>query len=354
MKQARQSSSPFDLVLLDKGMSSMDGFEMAERVVSSEDGGGSLVMMLPSDVISDDSTRCRELGIASYLVKPVKRSVLLETIIAVMHHQPRARKTPDADAASVTSLHSLRVLVAEDNAAARLIIMKRLEGQGHTATPVTNGVEVLEALEGHSYDIVLMDVEMPRMNGLEATGRIREMEAGTGSHIPIIAMTAYALRGDQEKCLEAGMDGYVSKPIDYDSLYREMERLAPLVGGGEPMSGINADLALEAADGDPELLQEVLEIFFESDYPRLLEDLREGIDAQDAKAVRAAAHGIRGAVSTLGGEAAGAIALKLEDMGRSQDLTGAKTTLADLEHEIAALKQFYSVSQMATHTADKP
>ena len=314
------------------------------------------MMMLSSDSITEDSARCQELGVAYHLVKPVKRSALLETIVAAKHGQPRARKATDSSKPVGTSLRRVRVLVAEDNAAARLIISRRLEGHGHEVTLAGNGEEALEALQDRSYDVVLMDVEMPRMNGLEATGRIREMEAGTGAHTPIIAMTAYALKEDQEKCLEAGMDGYVSKPIGYDSLYREMERLVPPEEDKDPMSDIDADVALEAAGGDPDLLREVLQTFFDSDYPRLLAELQEGLTAQDAGAVRAAAHGIKGVVSIFGGASAGAIALGLEDMGRRGDLTGAETALADLEREIATIKEFYSVPspQMATGPADRP
>ncbi len=226
LELAKTAAHPFPLVILDARMPDIDGFSVAERIKVDPALAGAAIMMLTTVGQRGDAARCRELGIAAYLTKPVARSELLEAIQIAL----RMRKSAGGQASLVTrhSLrdhrHQLRILLAEDNLVNQKLAVRLLERNGHSVTLAENGVKALAALEQHRFDLVLMDVQMPEMDGLEATARIRAREKTTGTHIPIIAMTAHALKGDQERCLEAGMDGYLSKPIHANELFEAIER----------------------------------------------------------------------------------------------------------------------------------
>jgi CheY-like chemotaxis protein/HPt (histidine-containing phosphotransfer) domain-containing protein len=310
-------------------------------------------MMLPSDSVHDDVPRCLELGISTYLVKPVKQAMLLDTVITVLGKIPEVPPETTQTVVVSASGPGSRILLAEDNAAAQLITRKRLENQGHEVRVAGNGFEALQILQEDRFDLILMDVEMPGMNGLEATRVIRKMEADSGEHIPIIAITAYAMKEDREQCLEAGMDNYISKPVNYQELYHEIKSLlhpeqegAPLqqesVSPAEsPLPPVDLITALDVTGGDSELLEEAVTLFLEEDYPRQLKELKEGIEHRDAPAVKASAHGIKGAVNSFGGHAAGAIALQLQEMGRDANFDSAETALEELEAEITRFRDFY-------------
>jgi CheY-like chemotaxis protein len=186
--------------------------------------------MLTSAGLRGDAERCRLLGIAAYLTKPFKQSELLEAILAALGTIPQ----PDAKPKLITrhslredSPQSLRILVAEDNAVNQVLAVRLLEKRGHTVKIAANGKQALELLQQEEFDVVLMDVQMPEMGGLEATQAIREKEKHTGAHIPIIAMTANAMKGDEEECLRRGMDAYVSKPLNLAALFEAIGRFCP-------------------------------------------------------------------------------------------------------------------------------
>ena len=183
--------------------------------------------MLTSGGMRGDAARCRELGIKAYLNKPVLRSDLLDAILAVLGSRNQTEAAP-----VLVTLHSLRenrgrlkILLAEDNAVNQTLAVRLLEKRGHTVTVADTGTKALELYEEHSFDVVLMDVQMPEMDGLEATRRIREFEKSTGKHTPIVAMTAHVMVGDRERCLHAGMDEYVSKPLQTKVLFDVLERV---------------------------------------------------------------------------------------------------------------------------------
>jgi CheY-like chemotaxis protein len=216
---------PFPLVLLDGHMPEMDGFMVAEQIQKNPDLAGATIMMLTSGGVLGDAARCRELGISAYLVKPIRQGDLLEAICLLIQ-KSSPKTTP-----SLITRHTLRevrhrlvVLVVEDNAVNQKLAVALLEKRGFTVTTAGNGKLALAALDKDKFDFVLMDVQMPEMDGIEATGAIREREKSTGGHIPIIAMTAHALKGDQERCLAAGMDAYVTKPIHTSELFQTIER----------------------------------------------------------------------------------------------------------------------------------
>jgi CheY-like chemotaxis protein len=239
LDQAAATGKPFPLAIIDFQMPELDGFELAARIQARSELATTMVMMISSVGHQGDAIRCRELGIASYLTKPVRQSILLDAVFAMLAGGGRPSERPAlVTRHTVNEAHrSLRILVAEDNAVNRLLVTALLTKRGHTAVTVVNGREAVEALaEGGVFDIVLMDVQMPEMDGLEATKAIRRSEAATGAHMTIIALTAHAMKGDREICLAAGMDGYLSKPIDAKELFALIESLTGMsVGATAPV-----------------------------------------------------------------------------------------------------------------------
>jgi CheY-like chemotaxis protein len=206
-------------------MPEMDGFALAAAVSARPELTGTPIVMLSSGR-SDDSARRRELGIAAYLTKPVVPASLFEAVAEVLARVPSDAPTSRLAAtprARVAEARSRSVLLAEDHKVNQQVAVRLLSRRGHRVTVVANGQEVLDALDHASFDLVLMDLQMPTMGGLEATARIREREAGSGRRLPIVAMTAHAMTGDRERCLAADMDDYLSKPIDSAALYAIVE-----------------------------------------------------------------------------------------------------------------------------------
>ncbi|HEX4001846.1 MAG TPA: response regulator [Candidatus Acidoferrales bacterium] len=234
---ARDAGSRFPLVLLDGQMPEMDGFTLAERIKRDVGLVGSTIMMLTSSSHLGDAARCREAGISAYLVKPIRQSELLQAVCSALNPTERVK-------APLITRHTLReernrarVLLAEDNAVNQTLAIRLLERRGYSVTVTTNGKEAVTAWENSHFDAVLMDVQMPEMDGFEATTIIRRKEQGTGRRVPIIAMTAHALKGDEQRCLAAGMDGYISKPIRTAEMFGTIERvLAQSNGGRAPES----------------------------------------------------------------------------------------------------------------------
>ncbi|MBI3670698.1 MAG: PAS domain S-box protein [Acidobacteria bacterium] len=225
LEHAKEAGKPFPLVLLDAQMPEMDGFTLAERIKQNPNLAGATIMMLTSAGQRGDAARCRELGIAAYLTKPIQQSELLEAIRIALGAHSRQEPRP-----VLITRHTLResrqrlqILLAEDNAVNQVLAVRLLEKRGHSVTVVENGKKVLATLEQQPFDLLLMDVQMPEMDGFETTAVIRERERATGAHVPIIAMTAYAMEGDQQRCLAAGMDAYVSKPIQAKELLETVE-----------------------------------------------------------------------------------------------------------------------------------
>jgi len=227
LQRAAAAGEPFALVLLDAEMPEMDGFSLAGCIKGHPELAGATIMMLSSADRPGNAQRCQEAGITAYLMKPLKQSELLNTILTVLS-RPRAAEADShgqrEEAVAGPSRH-LRILLAEDNAVNQMLAVRLLERQGHAVTVADNGREAITALERQPFDMVLMDVQMPEMGGFEATARIREAEQKTGRHVPIIALTAHAMKGDRERCLAAGMDGYVAKPIKPVELFEVIDRV---------------------------------------------------------------------------------------------------------------------------------
>ena len=220
---AKSTGHSFPLILLDGQMPNMDGFALAERIHKDPGMTAVTIMMLTSAGHLGDAARCRELGVSAYLVKPIRQTELLDAICQVLNKAAMKNKLLVTRHTLHEDKHHSRILLAEDNAVNQTLVVRLLEKRGYSVMVAGNGREVMQALESSQFDVVLMDVQMPGMNGFEATAAIRAKEKVAGGHLPIIAMTAHALKGDQERCISAGMDGYVSKPIRTGELYSMIE-----------------------------------------------------------------------------------------------------------------------------------
>jgi signal transduction histidine kinase/ligand-binding sensor domain-containing protein/CheY-like chemotaxis protein len=365
MEQAYCEGVPFALVLLDCNMPEMDGSSLAERIRHSPHLSRTTIMMLTSGAYGNDIASGREVGIAAYLIKPIKQSELLDSILQALDLAPTKVAQPHEEIGtlSATGMKELRILLAEDNKINQLLTLRLLEERGHTVTIVGNGRDALDALARERFDMVLMDVQMPAMGGLEATKAIRAQERESGSRLPIIAMTANAMKGDRERCLEAGMDGYVSKPVEAQKLYAEIERiisgsaeterrrggfasigsgrLANEIDGAPVFDSVTALAALKRSSADQELLIQIASMFL-SDCPRLMSSIKDAIRCSDYEALAFAAHRLKGAVGNFYAGAASEAAQRLEMMAEKRDLKGLDAALVELEVEIERLSEALS------------
>jgi CheY-like chemotaxis protein/HPt (histidine-containing phosphotransfer) domain-containing protein/anti-sigma regulatory factor (Ser/Thr protein kinase) len=343
MRRAVKTRRPYALVLLDAQMPGMDGFSLAEEIRKSPRLARATIMMLTSGPRTDDRERCREAGISAYLTKPIKQSDLMDAIMAVLDPHAAARLQTSAEEAPPQDTRGLRVLVAEDNAVNQQVAVGMLERAGHTAMVAGNGREALALLEHEPFDLILMDVQMPELDGLETAAAIRAREQTTGGHVPIVAVTAHALKGDAERCLAAGMDDYLAKPLHPRELRTAIQRVmegrprpgkAEEASAGPPQAGpIDAELLLERVGGDRRALASLVRTF-RSDAPRKLAEIRRAVSAPDARALQAAAHALKGAVSNFAAAAASETAFRLQRMGEAGETSDAPAVLAQLEREI--------------------
>jgi PAS domain S-box-containing protein len=256
---------------------------------------------------------------------------------------------PAEDRQPRTPKRSMRILVAEDNSVNQRLAARLLEREGHSVTIAGSGQEAVDLFEQRPFDLILMDVQMPGLDGLQATARIREKERVSGGHVPIAAMTAQAAESDRLRCIESGMDAYVTKPVHVPALLKMIESVG--TGGdsmntelarerdtvGAQLRQLDESLALSRVGGDVELLKEVIELFLD-DYPSTFEKIRSAVAASDANALEQHAHSLKGSVSTFGAERAFEAAFALEKQGRSRDLTGAQEGLFQLEQALQALR----------------
>jgi PAS domain S-box-containing protein len=339
MSRAAELGDPFPLVMLDAMMPGMDGFALAAEIKQRPEFAGAVLMMLSSAGQPGDAARCRQLGIETYLTKPIKQSDLLDAILDALRltFQPDEKHEPPVQTPHA-ALRGLKVLLAEDNAVNQMLALRLLEKRGHSVVVVSDGKKALSALERESFDLILMDVQMPHLNGFEATAAIRMMEKETGKHVPIVAMTAHAMKGDRERCLEAGMDGYVTKPVQAAELFEAIVAAVPAAPAASTAGGIwNPAKALAHVGGDPELLRELTALFL-AECPQRLAEMRAAIARADAPKLRLAAHTLKGAVGNFAASAAWDAAQRLESMGQQAKMEGATEALAALETELERLR----------------
>ena len=346
--EAKDAARPYDLVLIDCKMPDMDGFEVAKNIKNDRSLDGTTIMMLTSEDRSNHIARAKSLGISAYLLKPVKRPELYNTIAGILSGRKRAatvRKEPawkvERAERPLPELPPLSILVAEDDDINQKMITRMLEKGGHKVTVAGNGNEALDAIEKLRFDIVLMDVQMPGMDGLEVTGILRERERVSGGHIPVIAITAFAFREDMERCLQAGMDGYISKPVRKEELFEAISAaLSPKEA--EPF---NEEEALRLVEGDREFLKEIAGIFVGKSFS-VLQKVHDAIDSGSGEALARAAHRIKTELASFGAEPARQRAGRLEIMGRMGRMTAALQEYEALKREInrlnEALRRFIS------------
>jgi PAS domain S-box-containing protein len=358
LEAAGRTDQPFALAIIDGQMPKIDGFELARRIRAHARLRSTPILMLTSVTRRDDAARSRRLGIAGRVTKPIKQSDLLDAIVSV-HQQPRPRVRRGARKPAGLANKRLRVLVAEDNAVNRALVVRALEKRGHSVVTVSNGRLALDALEHggrRPFDVVLMDVQMPDIDGVSATITIRQRERPSGARVPIIALTAHAMTGDRERCVAAGMDAYLPKPVRPADLVEAVERFAALSADGKsraratrPASVVGEKVSafdnpdvfdskrlLTRLGGDRRLLRELVAIF-RADAPVLMRRINAASNRKDAEALAQAAHALRGSIGTIDGPRAHAAAASVEAAARSGDLQQASTLIDTLSTELSRL-----------------
>jgi PAS domain S-box-containing protein len=343
---AHESGTPFGLAIIDAQMPETDGFTLARDIRRDSRNKSMPMIMLSSLGQRGEGVRSREAGIAGYLSKPASQSELLNMILTVLFRPPEV-STAQLAAPDFTpdGARRLKILLAEDNRVNQQLAVRVLEKLGHQVEVANNGEEALMAFDRARFDLVLMDVQMPKMDGFETTGAIRDKEAIQGGRIPIIAVTAHAMKGDREKCLAAGMDDYITKPLRFAELAGLLKRYS----GGErierpresprassPAVVFDSQGVLERVQGDRKLLAELLNLFSE-EYPQRQAELRKALEARDTKLLERAAHSLRGSAGNLGAAATASAAAALEQFARDGDLKNAGESIAAIETEMARL-----------------
>lgn len=347
LQEAQDSEIPFPLVVVDVQMPNMDGFTLVEQIRKNPAFGDVNILLLPSPGVYGQMAHCEVLNEVVYVTKPVNPHDLFDAILTAFGKAPSGQ-----DGASLTmqslpaTPEGLLVLLAEDYPINQMLVVTLLEKRGHHVVVAGNGKEALVALERQAFDLVLMDLQMPDMDGFEITARIRASEEGTKNHIPIVAMTAHALKGYRERCLEAGMDDYVTKPIDPPGLFEAIEKLFQVSGGGERISSdvervrnqvFDREDALRRIGGNVALLWK-MSAYFVEDCSDMLAEVQNAIIRKDLEAAQYGAHRIKGAVGTLSAQAAFDAALELEQVGEAGDLAEVEKAYGVMEGEMTRLK----------------
>ena len=347
MELASHAQEPYRLILTDMHMPKMDGFMVVQEMQKERDFATATVMMLSSGGHRGDAARCQELGIAAYLPKPVRQNELQEAICRALGSHEEEKAVEMITRQSLQDARSseafLDILLAEDNEVNQQLAVRLLEKRGHQVKVVGNGRLTVDALVERRYDLVLMDIQMPEMGGIEATTAIRERERRDGDwHQPIVAMTALVMKGDKERCLEARMDGYLSKPIrpqELDAvldLYSRQKRDRAVPAAKQALAGEDPiDLAdlLERVDQDFEFIGELAQVL-RQDCPQKLAALEQQLQAGDGPGVKRIAHGLKGALANLSARRAAALAARIEVLGIGNSLQEAADLLPQLVQEI--------------------
>jgi PAS domain S-box-containing protein len=363
---SHRAGEPLDMLVTDVHMPDMDGFTVARRIREDPRFNDLVIVTITSAGRPGDGALCEQLGISSYLLKPITPTELRDAIQLTLAQD---RQTPN-EAQLVTrhslreAWESLRVLLAEDNLVNQRLAMAILERLGHRVSHAKTGREVLELLAKDTFDLVLMDIQMPEMGGVEATQIIREREAREGGRIPIVAMTAHAMAGDRERFLAAGMDEYISKPISQERLREVVRNLgkpassaahervktqeqeaeahmteaAPMNAARSDEAGglpFDRDVLLARVESDVDLLRTLVGVF-KADRPQRMAEIEEAVIAQDPAALSAAAHTMKGALSVFGAEPARTIAEELESLGRAGSVDNARELSARLLDQVVA------------------
>jgi signal transduction histidine kinase/DNA-binding response OmpR family regulator len=349
VRQAHARGDRFDLIITDADMPRLDGFGLVERLRSEERDVAETVLMLSSARHQREVERCKALGVERYLTKPIRQSQLRVAIAASLGRGATSLPSaPTSISDEAARGRPLRILVAEDNAVNQKVARALLERAGHHVTIAENGEVAAALARDLDFDAILMDVQMPVLGGLEATREIRRWEESVGGHVPIIAMTARAMEGDREGCLQAGMDSYLSKPIRAADVFRELAVLVPNAGDDHDTgaslapSGVFDRAALLDMLGDDEALTDTILETFYNQAPGQVERIRQGIEAGDAAGLREAAHSLKGAAGTITASRVAELAEMIEAAGRAGTVP-AMTLADDLDAALAELRRMAPV-----------
>jgi CheY-like chemotaxis protein/HPt (histidine-containing phosphotransfer) domain-containing protein len=371
LRRASRAGDPYHIVLLDMQMPGMDGEQAARAIKSDPSLREVKIIILTSMGQRGDAVRLEALGCSGYLLKPVKQQMLFDAILAIL-----GRREDDVE--GLITRHKLsekrkagaRILLAEDNPVNQKLAVITLQKADYQVDAVETGLQALEKVKTNRYGLVLMDVQMPEMDGFEATRRIREWELKNNQHIPIIAMTAHAMAGDRERCIDSGMDDYVSKPLEPSVLFSAIDRWLvrgdtekeanssisednPTIQGAEKIEArstfvvdpsietVPADLeaALYRFNGDREFMKEMCRDFREH-LPLRLEELKLELRDGNVNALSRTAHNLKGMSMNFNADVLSQLALELETCGRQDDLTAAPALVARIENEINRLREY--------------
>ncbi|MDP6634153.1 MAG: response regulator [Phycisphaerae bacterium] len=350
---AAEKGKPFQVILLDSDILDMDSFEFAHRIRDIPNQPQTSIVMLTSVGLRGDAGKCRDAGIAAYLATPFDRTQLLEAVTGAIE------SSSDSDTGALITRHSmrehkgcLRVLVAEDNYVNREHVTMLLENWRHTVVCVENGRQALDRHADESFDLILMDMEMPEMDGLEATSAIRAAEQDTDRHVPIIAMTANVLDAARQQCRDAGMDAYLPKPMSGQALQQAIEEVLSTEGqppsagsdssdktdspGSAPITAWNVNEALRHIDGNTDALQRLVRAFL-ADSPNVMTGIRLALEQRDGEGLRKLGHRFKGALGLMGAEHSRVLAENIETAGRNRDWAHAIKIVAMLDRELEAL-----------------
>jgi CheY-like chemotaxis protein len=336
-------------------MPEMDGLGLVKQIRETAELRPIPIFMLSSGGSPRDRERCRELNIAAYFSKPVDPSELFDALLREL--AKIKLESPDKILVQRPNRRAaLRVLVAEDNAVNRLLARKLLEKHGNSVTVVENGRQAIEAIARERPDLVLMDVQMPVMDGLEAIRIVRVSEQSSGLRLPIIALTAHAMKGDRERCLDAGADEYLTKPIRAAEMFAAIDRINNLashtrssapVDHTADISALSLPAVLDLTEalnriGDKETLEELARLFT-SECPRLMREIRQSLAGADAPALERLAHSLQGSSSSLGAPGIARAAEELQKLARSGHWIAAQAVYANLETQVDRLYSEISI-----------
>ena len=358
MHRAVSNGMPFDLVLTDCHMPHMDGFMFVSELKKHPNLARSTIMMLTSADRQGAYERCQQLGIEATLLKPLKQSELLQAVCEVFRRVNRreSRPVPAQPTSSAMNTRRLRVLLAEDNEVNQRVAIRMLNKLGHEVVVVGNGQLAIDALQAGEFDVVLMDVQMPVLDGFQTVAAIRNQEKLTGKHQPVFAMTAHAMSGDRQRCLDAGMDDYLSKPISETSLSATLSGVAgekPVVDcvttpdsaaslqesfSGTPL--FDLETAVRKVDGDRDFLNELMGIFLKM-IPDVMKTLNQHAEQRDLHATGESAHLIKGTIANFCAHQAFAAALRLEQVCRDGKIDDLENAHRDLSYEVDRLSRYF-------------